>query len=323
MSYDSRRSSGTPGSWQVAHTTPQTFHRVEHGSGTRVLPDVLHLRPLKPRIHTDLLQGYRLVHTKVCGKRLEDVRPDPLLSRGADDAESHLVDWVVGARKRLDLGHCCPVCVLVSAEGIPAGLRMPFGRHHREGLLVGVDHPDTCVHRHSTHGGADEQHLPGRDARHRRIEPALRRLELREVLLPDLHDLFCRHIRSGQGPPVVFLPELAEALQRTDLVSSLHVHVGGPCRHFGDLQPLDPLGPVSGVAGLSLVLLFRWGGCFGHGGLLLFRESASPHMESTARTASSSESWMVMIASETFHTVSLGSTLAIALRIRAHRSSVS
>jgi hypothetical protein len=28
-------------------------------------------------------------------------------------------------------------------------------------------------------------------------------------------------------------------------------------------------------------------------------------MESTARTASSSESWMVMIASETFHTVSL------------------
>jgi hypothetical protein len=46
-------------------------------------------------------------------------------------------------------------------------------------------------------------------------------------------------------------------------------------------------------------------------------------MEFTARTASSSESWMVMIASETFHTVSLGSTIAIALHIRAHRSSVS
>ncbi|MCC2654147.1 MAG: hypothetical protein K0Q60_4313 [Microvirga sp.] len=44
------------------HTTPQTYHRVEHGSGPSVLPDVLRLRPLKLRIHTYLLQGYRFVH---------------------------------------------------------------------------------------------------------------------------------------------------------------------------------------------------------------------------------------------------------------------
>jgi hypothetical protein len=60
---------------------------------------------------------------------------------------------------------------------VPAGLRMTFRRHHREGLLVGVDHPDTCVHRQSTHGGADEQHLPGCDPSHRRVEPTVGRLE--------------------------------------------------------------------------------------------------------------------------------------------------
>src|SRR5215208_6802205 len=177
-SYDPRWSSGSPASHQVAHTTPQTHHRVEHRPGTRVLPDVLCLRPLELRIHADLLQGHRLVHAEVRGERLEDVRPDPLLRRRADYAEADLVDRVVGARKRLDLGYRRAVFVLISAEGIPAGLRVAFGRHNREGLVVGVDHADTRIHRHASHGGADKQHLPGRDARHRRVEPAVRRLEL-------------------------------------------------------------------------------------------------------------------------------------------------
>src|SRR5215216_6378693 len=103
-SYDPRRSSGSPASHQVAHTTPQTHRRVEHGPGTRVLPDVLYVRPLELRIHADLLQGHRLVYAEVRGERLEDVRPDPL----------------VGARQGLDLGHRRAIVILLRAEGVPA-----------------------------------------------------------------------------------------------------------------------------------------------------------------------------------------------------------
>src|SRR5215216_7788926 len=148
---------------------------------------------------------------------------------------------------------------------------MTFGRHNREGLVVGVDHADTRVHRHATNRRADEQHLPGRDTRHRRVEPAVRRLELGEVLLPDPYSFLRCHIHSGQAHPVSLLPELAKALQRTDLAPSLHVHVGGPLRYVGDLQLLDPLRPVSGVAGLPLFLLIpRPGILRRHGRSLLF-----------------------------------------------------
>src|SRR5215210_7074971 len=37
-------------------------HRVEHGPGTRVVPDVLYLRPLDLRVYAGLLQGHRLVN---------------------------------------------------------------------------------------------------------------------------------------------------------------------------------------------------------------------------------------------------------------------
>src|SRR5215211_2776563 len=148
---------------------------------------------------------------------------------------------------------------------------MTFGRHNREGLVVGVDHADTRVHWHAPHGGADEQHLPGRDTRHRRVEPAVRRLELGEVLLPDPYGFLRCHIHSGQAHPVSLLPELAKTLQRADLAPSLHVHVGGPLRYVGDLQLLDPLRPVGGVAGLPLFLLISRPGILRrHGRSLLF-----------------------------------------------------
>src|SRR5215212_12089185 len=39
---------------------------------------------------------------------------------------------------------------------------------------------------------------------------------------------------------------------------ALHVHVGGPLAHVGDLQPLYPLRPKGGIARLFLALLVRW-----------------------------------------------------------------
>src|SRR5215216_1102875 len=103
---------------------------------------------------------------------------------------------------------------------------MPFRRHDGKRFLVSVDHTYARVHRHTSHRGADEQHLPGRDARHRRVEPTIGRLELGEVLLPDLHDLFWGRLDPGQAYPVGLLPELAESLQRANLATPLDVHVG-------------------------------------------------------------------------------------------------
>src|SRR5829696_6881789 len=132
--------------------------------------------------------------------------------------------------------------------------------------------------------GIDRKRIP-----YRGVEPAVGGLELGEVLLPYLHDLFRRYIHSGQAHPVGLLPELPEALQRTDLVPSVHVQVCGPLRYVGDLQLLDPLRPVGGVARLFLLVLIRFRCLLGYGRLLL-SGSRRPHMEAAARTASSSES---------------------------------
>src|SRR5215212_6399554 len=108
-----RPPSGVLAPHQAAHPAPRTRHRIEHGPGARVVPEVLNLRPLELGIDAGLLQGHRLVHAEVRGERLEDVRPDPLLLRGADDAEAQLVDRVVGACQRLDLGYRHAVLVSV------------------------------------------------------------------------------------------------------------------------------------------------------------------------------------------------------------------
>src|SRR5215211_3134166 len=254
------RPSGVAASNQAANPTGRGRHRVEHRAGTRVLPDVHYLRPLELRIYARLLQGDRFVYAEVGGQRCQNVGPDPLLLCRADYPEAHLVDRVVGARQRLNLGHRCAVVVLKCAEGVPTGLRVPFWRHDGKRLLVSVDHAYARVHRHTPHRGADEQHLPGRDARHRRVDPTVGRLELGEALLPDPHDLFRRRLDPGQTHLVGLLPELPESLQRANLATPLHVHIGGPLGHVGDLQPLYPLRPEGGVAGLGL--LFFLLSCF-------------------------------------------------------------
>jgi hypothetical protein len=60
------RPSRVSASHQAAHPTPQSYHPVEHGSGPRVLPDILCLRPLQLRVYAGLLQAHRLVHPEVC-----------------------------------------------------------------------------------------------------------------------------------------------------------------------------------------------------------------------------------------------------------------
>src|SRR5215213_461544 len=271
-----RPPSGVLAPHQAAHPAPRTRHSIEHGPGARVVPEVLNLRPLELGIDAGLLQGHRLVHAEVRGERLEDVRPDPLLLRGADDAEAQLVDPVVGACQRLDLGYRHAVLVPVSAEGVPAGLGMALGGHDREGLVVGVDHARSRVYGHAADGGAYEENLPWRNAGHRRVEPAVRRLELGKPLLPDPHRLLRRHLHAGQAHPVGLLPELPEALQRTDFAPALHVHVGGPLRYGGDLEPLYPLRPEGGVARLFFVLLPRWWGRLGHGDSPFGRKAGQP-----------------------------------------------
>ena len=72
----------------------------------------------------------------------EDVSPDPLLLRRADDAEADLVDRVVDLCQRLILGYGVAI-IGVGGKGVSAGLGEALGRHHREGLFVRVDHPDT------------------------------------------------------------------------------------------------------------------------------------------------------------------------------------
>src|SRR4028118_2232620 len=46
-------------------------------------------------------------------------------------------------------------------------------------------------------------------ARHRGVEPAVRRLELGETLLPDPHGLLGRRLRAGQADPVGLAPGAA------------------------------------------------------------------------------------------------------------------
>src|SRR5215216_165580 len=179
---------------------------------------------------------------------------------------------------------------------------MPFRRHDGKRFLVSVDHTYARVHRHTSHRGADEQHLPGRDARHRRVEPTIGRLELGEVLLPDPHDLFRRRLDPGQTNPVGLLPELAKPLQRANLATPLHVHVGGPLGHVGYLQPLYPLCPVGGIAGLALLFLFLprfvLRSLLGHRvPPFRGRSSDATYAEFAALTASSSESWMAIASS--------------------------
>src|ERR671916_934442 len=240
-------------------------HRVDHRPGPRVVPEVPYLRPLDLRVDAGLLQAHRLVHPEVGRERFQDVGPEALLLRGADHAEADLVDRVVGTGEGLDLGDRRAALVGVRREGVPARLGVAFRGHDREGLVVGVDHAHPRVDGHAADGRAYEQHLARCYARHRGVEPAVRRLELGETLLPDAHGLLWRRLRAGQAYPVGLLPELAEALQGADLPPPVHVHVGGPVRHVRDFEPLYPLRPEGGVARLLLALLLRWRGSFRHG----------------------------------------------------------
>src|SRR5919112_4192664 len=147
----SRRPSVVAASYQVAYPTSRGRHRVEHRAGTRVLPDVHHVRPLDLRIQAHFLQGHRLVYAEVGGKGFQNVGPDPLLLRRADYPEAQLVDRVVGARKRLNLGHRYTVVVLIGAEGVPTRLRVSFWGHDGKRLIVSVDDTYTCVYGHTSH----------------------------------------------------------------------------------------------------------------------------------------------------------------------------
>ena len=92
------------------------------------MSEVLYLRPLDSRIHSNLLQVNRLAGAEVRGERLQDVGPSPLLLRGACLAEAYLIDRVVGPRQRLDLGDRDPVLVPIREKvflpdsGWPSGV---------------------------------------------------------------------------------------------------------------------------------------------------------------------------------------------------------
>src|SRR5215218_6551346 len=85
---------GVAASNQAAYPTGRGRNRVEHRAGTRVLPNVHHLRPLDLRIYARFLQGHRLVYAEVGSQGLQNVGPDPLLLRRADYSEAHFVDRV-------------------------------------------------------------------------------------------------------------------------------------------------------------------------------------------------------------------------------------
>jgi predicted transcriptional regulator len=59
-------------------------------------------------------------------------------------------------------------------------------------------------------------------------------------------------------------------LEGDDVVSIHQAISRSSAMNVNWIQPLDLLRPVSGVAGLSLICLFRWRGCLCHGRLLLF-----------------------------------------------------
>src|SRR5215217_4009303 len=145
------RPSGAAASDQAAYPTGRGRNCVEHRAGTRVLPNVRHVRPLELGIYAHFIQGHRLIYAEVGGQRFQNVGPDPLLLRRAHYPEAHLVDRIVGARQRLYLGHRYALVVLIGAEGVPTGLRMPFGCHDGKRLLVSVDHAYARVHRHTSH----------------------------------------------------------------------------------------------------------------------------------------------------------------------------
>ena len=101
------------------------------------MPDVSNLEPLQLRVHVSLLKLYAFAHPEACRQGGETVGPDPLLRRGAEQAESELVDRVAGARATVS-GRPLRRPHRRQRRCFPR-LREAFCRHHGEGVVVGVE----------------------------------------------------------------------------------------------------------------------------------------------------------------------------------------
>lgn len=88
------------------------------------MPDVSNPEPLQLRVHASLLKLYAFAHPEACRQGGEALGPDLLLRRGAEQAESDLVDRVAGARERLYLDDRYAV-LFVGREGVPPASGRP------------------------------------------------------------------------------------------------------------------------------------------------------------------------------------------------------